>query len=54
MEPKFSQSDVVIVKQQADAESGDVVIACNLWLIFYYFIHLFLLSLSKQKRRKNY
>lgn len=27
MEPKFSESDVVIVRQQDDAESGDVVIA---------------------------
>ena len=27
MEPKFSEGDVVIVRQQSDAESGDIVIA---------------------------
>ena len=27
MEPKFSEGDVVIVRQQNDAESGDIVIA---------------------------
>lgn len=27
MEPKFSEGDVVIVRQQGDAESGDIVIA---------------------------
>lgn len=27
MEPKFSEGDVVIVRQQEDAESGDIVIA---------------------------
>ena len=27
MEPKFSEGDVVIVRQQDDAESGDIVIA---------------------------
>jgi repressor LexA len=28
MEPKISDGDIVIVRQQEDAESGDVVIAC--------------------------
>lgn len=28
MEPKISDGDIVIVRQQDDAESGDVVIAC--------------------------
>jgi repressor LexA len=27
MEPKFSEGDVVIVRQQSDADSGDIVIA---------------------------
>ena len=28
MEPKISDGDIVIVRQQEDAESGDIVIAC--------------------------
>ena len=28
MEPKISDGDIVIVRQQDDAESGDIVIAC--------------------------